>query len=197
MASKTCSKCGEVKELTLFPTNKASPDGKYSVCKVCRKRISGEYRRRPEVAGREAARLRKEYLDNREAKLEARKQRYAADREAALRQNKAWRDQNLEKHRAMCRAWAKEHPLEMRAIVARRRARIAQAEGTYSKADVERMLAEQDGFCLSCRGDLWLLGFHVDHIHPLSKGGSNGPENLQLLCPLCNRKKGSKVPHGL
>ena len=195
--SKPCGKCGEVKDLFLFSRNKRSPDGRHSVCKACRKESAALYRKREDVAAREKDRLKQDYLDNREERLAARKLRYANNREATLAQNNAWREANLEKHRALCRQWAKEHPLEMRAIVARRRALIAQAEGQYSKQDVERMLVEQDGFCLACRGDLWILGFHVDHIHPLSKGGSNGPENLQLLCPTCNRKKGAKLPDGL
>tara|TARA_R100001082_G_scaffold89468_1_gene55923 strand:+ start:15 stop:248 length:234 start_codon:yes stop_codon:yes gene_type:complete len=32
----------------------------------------------------------------------------------------------------------------------------------------------------------------VDHINPLSKGGSNGPNNLRVASREDNRKKGSK-----
>lgn len=35
--------------------------------------------------------------------------------------------------------------------------------------------------------------FEIDHIRPRSKGGSDTDENLQLLCPTCNRRKGSKA----
>lgn len=30
------------------------------------------------------------------------------------------------------------------------------------------------------------VGLHVHHIHPLSKGGSNNPANLQTLCISCH-----------
>ena len=35
----------------------------------------------------------------------------------------------------------------------------------------------------------------VDHIYPLSKGGSDELDNLQFLCQKHNSEKGSKFPH--
>ena len=33
----------------------------------------------------------------------------------------------------------------------------------------------------------------VDHIYPISKGGTNEPRNLRTLCRTCNRGKGDKI----
>ena len=44
-----------------------------------------------------------------------------------------------------------------------------------------------------CPSDLG-LGYHVDHITSLARGGENKDENIQLLCPKCNLSKGAKGP---
>lgn len=57
--------------------------------------------------------------------------------------------------------------------------------------EVQLHVFERDGGrCQKCgsRSDLQL-----DHVIPVSKGGGNATQNIQLLCGDCNRKKGNSV----
>jgi hypothetical protein len=57
--------------------------------------------------------------------------------------------------------------------------------------DVKRFVFRRDeGICQTC-GSRELLQF--DHILPVAMGGSDEPENLQLLCADCNRAKGGTL----
>ena len=190
---KRCNRCNTEHPLSLFNKNAASPDGYYSLCKPCRAVQKLEYRQRPEVLERERTRLAATYKANRAALLERRKARYAADPAKALAKNREWRAANLEQHRAQCRGWARDNPEAMRAIVAKRRATKLAAEGRYTADDVAAMLERQAGKCNCCAAVL--VKFHVDHVTPLSRGGTNWPDNLQLLCIPCNLSKADKLPH--
>jgi 5-methylcytosine-specific restriction endonuclease McrA len=70
----------------------------------------------------------------------------------------------------------------------KRRAIIANA-GTYTLAELEAIKAAQDYRCLLCGLYEPFIKLTVDHVVPLSKGGSNTAKNLQMLCHSCNSHK--------
>ena len=54
------------------------------------------------------------------------------------------------------------------------------------------LFGQQEGRCGGCKMDFPFKIFEVDHLIPQSKGGTDHLENLQLLCPHCNKVKGDR-----
>ena len=54
------------------------------------------------------------------------------------------------------------------------------------------LFGQQEGRCNGCRVAFEFRHLEVDHIVPQSRGGTDHPENLQLLCGSCNRIKGNR-----
>ena len=54
------------------------------------------------------------------------------------------------------------------------------------------LFGQQEGTCAGCRMDFPFKIFEVDHVIPRARGGTDHLENLQLLCPHCNRVKGDR-----
>jgi hypothetical protein len=156
----------------MFSVDRGRRDGLYAWCKACTKAWAAA---------------------NRERKADKEKAWRESNRERVSAQAKSWRIANRGRHAANGKAWAAANPEAVQAKKAKRRARKLAAEGSYSAADVKQLRAEQNDRCAFCRSALGGKG-HVDHVQPLAKGGSNGPDNLQLLCRTCNLSKGAKDP---
>jgi 5-methylcytosine-specific restriction endonuclease McrA len=105
--------------------------------------------------------------------------------------------------------WGKTHPEELKNIQSRyrkknpekikirnnnRRAQKRSNGGKLSPGISSRLLTLQCGKCAICKKALKRVGFHLDHIIPIARGGGNTDRNIQLTCPKCNQKKGSKDP---
>lgn len=120
----------------------------------------------------------------------------AYDRE----RDKSMHQQHPEKVRAKSKIrlsnWRRNNPEKNRIKNAKdlhtRRARKLSSEGTFNAADIISLFEKQDGTCVYCEAPL-PAGYHIDHKTPLSRGGSNWPVNLQLLCPTCNMSKNAKT----
>ena len=58
---------------------------------------------------------------------------------------------------------------------------------------VARIGAAQRWKCAVCRAGV-KDKFHVDHVESLARGGQHAADNIQILCPTCNVRKGAKDP---
>lgn len=104
----------------------------------------------------------------------------------------AYYERNRERHNADMAARKKANPEAVRRHQHARRARSKSCEGNLSPDIEGRLLILQKGRCANCKCKP--PKFHLDHIEPLSRGGSNTDSNVQLLCPTCNLKKHAKDP---
>lgn len=65
---------------------------------------------------------------------------------------------------------------------------------TSLSPDVRRMVVIRDGLmCGLCRGEVAPDDVHIDHIVPVSRGGTDELTNLQVTHSRCNLKKGARV----
>lgn len=89
--------------------------------------------------------------------------------------------------------WKRANPEAAKALWNKRRAQKSGSNGTHTRAQLKALFALQKSKCAMCKC-LLQRNYHVDHIMPLSKGGSNHIRNIQLLCAPCNLSKGAKHP---
>lgn len=124
----------------------------------------------------------------------------ARNRERVRVENAAWAKANPDKVAAKSRRWRLSHPLKVRAVKSRRRALIRTS--LIGNVDLDLLWIRQCGTCSLCferidRALAWPdpLSKSVDHIVPLSKGGTHEQSNLAWTHLVCNLKKGASVPN--
>lgn len=118
------------------------------------------------------------------------KKRRAANPEYHKYYVSKWRDEHPKEYAARLVRWRAENPDKVRASGQRRHAREKGAEGYFSADDIQQLYYNQGGLCKCGKT---LFKHHIDHMTPISRGGSNFPSNLQLLCQPCNDSKGART----
>lgn len=122
---------------------------------------------------------------------DARRARDGAAKNLPVRE--AYRAANSAKVVASVAAWRIKNPEAVARHANNRRARKIEAGGVLSRGLSDRLFILQKGLCACCGAKLGKR-FHLDHIIPLAKGGTNDDSNIQLLTPKCNSQKSHKDP---
>ena len=77
--------------------------------------------------------------------------------------------------------------------VAKRRAQKIVNGGSHTLEELEEQRKLQNNKCYYCGIDLSIVDDHKEHKMPISRGGSNGIENIVWACAPCNQKKSMKT----
>jgi 5-methylcytosine-specific restriction endonuclease McrA len=108
--------------------------------------------------------------------------------------DRAYQEANPEKKAARLRVWSAANPEKMRENKARRRAR--KKDAYVAPVDRKAIYARDSYTCQLCGKKVDMkkkgpdpMSPSIDHILPLSKGGTHEPRNVQLAHLRCNERK--------
>ena len=218
MPSKFCRHCKQSKLVQEFGLNRSRPDGLSSQCKECRNSHEREANRLRRATNPQWAesnrRYQREWIANKYQNNADFREKQKAEHREFMRTKRAidseWRENvnakqrerqkrpdvamRLREHRRLMYQTDAKTRLLRRASWHRRRVPRHSGGRVLSAQDVQRQHAAQKGKCYYCGHNLG-KPYHVDHVIPLSRGGSNAPENLVLACPHCNLTKKDRLPH--
>jgi 5-methylcytosine-specific restriction endonuclease McrA len=163
---KRCSQCGIKRELDCFNKNSKSKDGLRPECNICRRRWR---------------------LENKDKIAQQNKAWRLENREYDNATSAQWRKDNPERYKEQMRKWRLNNKQRKGELEHRRRAR-KKDNGSYvvSPKDMRRL----EGECFYCGSN---ENITMDHIIPISRGGTHGIGNLVPCCLHCNMKKNDKT----
>lgn len=168
---KQCTKCKETKAFDNFHQNKKGDKfGLHSHCKECRRldrRLS--YIKYSDKYAEWNSRWN---MNNPEKRKE-----YDINRD----KNKRYR-----KHRE----WILSHPEKKSMYDKKYKHSKSTNGGVLDRYTQELLFMIFGNICCKCKSK---TNITIDHIKPVSKGGSNFIYNLQLLCRSCNSSKGNRI----
>lgn len=115
-----------------------------------------------------------EYRERKRAKDRA---YYKANKQRAIENAARWKAANRERARELARLyWS------------RKRA----SGGTHTPDEIWQMVDDQQGLCAYCETPLFGT-YHIDHMIPVSRGGTDDWTNLAIACPTCNISKSART----
>jgi 5-methylcytosine-specific restriction endonuclease McrA len=179
-----CLECVRAQKLAWFHAHAEQERPKSRIWKNENKERNGETTRAWRLANREIVTANKKRA-YRKAMLER--------PEKVRAKSRANYAANLERERNRSRQKQRKNPLAAAVREQRRRARMREAVGNFTVADIVGIRKLQRDRCACCQAFLKGKG-HIDHIVPLSRGGSNERRNLQILCRPCNLSKSCRDP---
>lgn len=214
-AARICRKCHTKKSSDEF-IKVPRGDGSFrleSRCKECQKITSREIYYKDIDQSR--AKMRKQHHKNKEVYYAKAKEWKAKNPEKVKRLKKEWDSRNVQQnpeyHREKYqKRFAGVSVEEKKAIIAQwrengdkdnakahRQKRRAIERGTQVEHIRPSVVMERDGYiCYLCGVNLRLTLelIHIEHLIPLSRGGTHTYDNVAVSCANCNQRKKAKLP---
>jgi len=199
VTEKCCTKCGVVKPLSEFSKSKQHKYGHTSQCKACRRQYYQDHKAETSIYN---AHYRKEHMDE---DAERSSRYYKEHKEELLEYQRQYRKDHKEELAEKALRYCEDHRAELskrRAIYNQTqkgksikragniRRRSPHGAGRIRPKVVRSVIGSSDGQCPYC-GKSFTDG-HIDHIIPLSRGGTNERVNLIYCCATCNMLKSDK-----
>ena len=162
---RCCSRCKKTKLVDDFSANKRSPDGKRSWCKECFNKQTKSYNRT--------------YLEK----------NYSYE----LNRYRTYHEKHKTEINERARNRNRINPFPRRESSARRRAQKSNSvvNNTITIDEWKRLLTLHGNRCAYC--DIVFEDLTIDHITPLSRGGSHDISNINPACSVCNISKGNRL----
>jgi 5-methylcytosine-specific restriction endonuclease McrA len=178
-----CTYCGIPKPLGEFYNLKFGKHGKHAQCKECMKAQHREWAHNHRKESNEYNKQRRKDYPERYKELDH--QNYLRNKENKNAGSRRWRENNIELSSNRVKQWMANHPFKGLEYSEKRRA--AKHGGKITEEEWIVILNKYGRKCLRCgRSDVEIT---MDHVIPLSKGGTHTADNIQPLCKSCNSSK--------
>ena len=180
--SKVCKVCATEKPLSDFRPKRRT-------CHACESAVYQEYRRLNPAKCRES----RYYSDrkHREKRLAVAAAYRERNREK-MRVYAAERAKNREKLREIERRYLMRHPEKQREKHLRRKALMRKAS-VIGRINIMEVIKRDNSTCYLCGKLLSHTSITIDHVIPISRGGSHTTENVRVACARCNSRKHNKL----
>ena len=182
MDTKACKKCEKELPLDSFYKGKTYKGGYRPKCKECSS--EAYYFAKRDEKRQKAAQYR---LENREKVSEAARKHREENAEKIREYYRQWYAANSEKKRESVKLYRQDRPDQYRGYRHTRRVRLAEGECSLTNAQWEEVKLRYKHKCAYCGKKPEKLT--MDHVIPISKGGSHSADNIVPACLTCNCSK--------
>lgn len=172
---KTCKKCNQQKEDCEFRPQRHT-------CRECERKYTRSYYAANYDHCIDYAR--KRHTERRAIEREYQGEYRKLNRDKVLRYNRQYDREHRDARREYMGAFREAHRDLMRLYESKRRAKLN--GGELTEAEWLEVVGQYGGACLRCGSQ---SNITIDHIIPISRGGTHTKDNVQPLCKKCNSSK--------